>query len=171
MAGRLSPDAPGLAPSAMAEEAADPGPAPESDDAPPAIVPEVSTAGIPHPSTEAFVPPPPMDPRGRVEPEARPDPFREADRVNGAAPERKRGAGLLRRVTSGRARKEEAKRREAAKAMAPAEPAFEPELDARPGDELEQPKLVGVERDDGFGAGQSEDDLLDIPAFLRRQAN
>ena len=115
-----------------------------------------------------------MDPRGRVEPETSPDPFREADMINGAGPERKRGAGLLRRVTgAGRARKEEAKREQAAKAadhVAPAESVFEPEVDGRPADEPEQPKLVDVERDHG-AAGQSEDDLLDIPAFLRRQAN
>ncbi len=166
------PEAPGVASSAMDEEAVDPGPATGPGDFPRPIVPQVATSGIPHPSTEAFVPPPPMDPRGRTEPETRPDPFREADMINGGtAPERKRG-GLLRRVTgAGRAKKEEARREEAAKAMEPAEPVFEPKLDARPADEPEQPKLVDVERDDGTGPGQSEDDLLDIPAFLRRQAN
>ncbi len=170
--GEPLPEAPGLGSSAVEEEAVDPRLATEPGHSPRPIVPEVATGGIPHPSTEAFVPPPPMDPRGRVEPETRPDPFREADMINGGAPGRKRGAGLLRRVTgAGRAKKEEARREEAAKAVEPAEPVFEPELDARPADEPEQPKLVDVDRDDGTGPGQSEDDLLDIPAFLRRQAN
>jgi cell division protein FtsZ len=174
------------APTAMEAAAMDPVPVRAAEIAPPPlvpaplvpapIIPEIATGGIPHPSTEAFVPPPPMDPRGRVEPEPRPDPFREADMINGAAPERKR-TGLFGR---GRARKEEARREEAARAAMelaataePAEPVFEPELDARPVAELEQPeqpKLVDIERDDG-AAGQGDDDLLDIPAFLRRQAN
>ncbi len=170
-ANEAASEATGVGASAMIEEAGDQGPANEPDKTPAPIIPELVTGGIPHPSTEAFVPPPPMDPRGRVEPETRPDPFREADMINGgAAPERKRGVGLLRRVT-GRAKKEEARREEAAKAMVPAEPVLEPKLDARPANEPEQPKLVDVERDDGTGPGQGEDDLLDIPAFLRRQAN
>ena len=44
--------------------------------------------------------------------------------------------------------------------------------DVRPGDLVQaRGRLVDVDRDDGTGRGQSEDDLLDIPAFLRRQAN
>ncbi len=165
--------------SATNEEALDLGQPIEPSDSPPTVVPEPVSGGIPHPSTEAFVPPPPMDSRGRVGPDTRPDPFREADMINGGgAPERKRGPGLLSRVTgAGRAKREEAKREEAAKAMdaakamEPTEPVLEPKLDTRPADEPEQPKLVDVEREDGIGPAQSEDDLLDIPAFLRRQAN
>ncbi len=150
---------------------------PETDGAAPPVVPEASTGGIPHPSTAAFVPPPPMDPRGRIEPETAPDPFREADMINGGAPEkaRKRGAGLLRRVTGvGRAKKAEAKREAAVPAIEPAAPAPEPAAPApesRPDAELDQPKLIGVEPDDRLDSGRSEEDLLDIPAFLRRQAN
>ena len=114
------------------------------------------------------MPPPPIDPRGLTEQETHPDPFREAEMINGATTsERKRGTGLLRRVTgAGRA-----KREEAAKAIDSGEPIFEPGIETGPTDEPEQPKLVDVELEDGTGRAQSEDDLLDIPAFLRRQAN
>ena len=165
-------ETPAFGSNAIDEQTMDPKPAPGLGNFSWPSAPAVTTGGIPHPSTEAFVPPPPMDPRGRVESETHPDPFREADMINGSgSPERKR-TSLLRRVTgAGRAKKEEAKREEAAKAMEPVEPVFEPKLDPRPVEEPEQPKLVDVERDDGTGRGQSEDDLLDIPAFLRRQAN
>jgi cell division protein FtsZ len=148
------------------------GPAAEGNDIREPAKREPVGGGIPHPSTEAFVPPPPMDPRGRTEPDSRPDPFREADMINGGtAPDRKRG-GLLARVTgAARARKEEAKREEDAPAAEPIEPIFEPSLEARPVVQPEQPQLVDVDHDDATGRGHSEDDLLDIPAFLRRQAN
>ena len=139
----------------------------------PPIAPALMTSGSLHPSADVFVPPPPVDPRGPTEQETQPDPFREAEMINGnTATERKRGPGLLRRVTGvGRARKDEAKREEAAKGIDSGEPIFEAEIEAKPSDEPEQPKLVDVELEDGTGRAQSEDDLLDIPAFLRRQAN
>ncbi len=190
------PDAAELRPSAMDEKVSDSGLGLDPDRPAAPILPEMSTAGIPHPSTGAFVPPPPMDPRGRSEPETPPDPFREADMINGGAPERarKRGGGLLSRVTgAGRAKKEEAKAKAEAEAEAeaqaqaraqkpampvgPAEPVepvgpvIKPEQDVLSEAEIEQPKLVDVEPDDRTGAGQGEEDLLDIPAFLRRQAN
>ena len=91
--------------------------------------------------------------------------------VGGTAPERKRG-GLLARVTgAARAKKEEAKREQEAQTADPIESVLEPSIETRPVEQPEQPKLVDVEHDDGMGRGQSEDDLLDIPAFLRRQAN
>ncbi|MGB8274939.1 MAG: cell division protein FtsZ, partial [Alphaproteobacteria bacterium] len=63
-----------------------------------------------------------------------------------------RGPSLLERVTgTGRARK-------APEARPPAgEPA--------------QPKLSGLDRQEKIVPSTPEDDLLDIPAFLRRQAN
>jgi len=139
----------------------------------PPPAPALMTSGSLHPSADVFVPPPPIDPRGPAEQETHPDPFREAEMINGASTtERKRGPGLLRRVTgAGRARKDEAKREEATKAMNSGEPIFEPEIETKPSDEPEQPKLVDVELEDTTGRAQSEDDLLDIPAFLRRQAN
>ena len=169
-----APAAPSAAPieAEAQDEILDLGPAIEPAQAPPPIVPETPTAGIPHPSTEAFVAPPPMDPRGRMEPEPEPDPFREADMINGAPPERKRRGGLLGMVTgNGRSKKAMAKREEEAKAKEAVEPASEPELSPSASEDLEQPQLVGVDSPDGMGAGQGEDDLLDIPAFLRRQAN
>ena len=159
--------------SAINDEALDLGLPIEPSDSPPPIAPELETDGIPYPSADAFVPPPPMDPRGRVELETHPDPFREADMINGAAaPVRKLGSGLLRRVTGvGRAKKEEAKRDVATKVLETAVPIVEPKLETRPAGEPEQPKLVDIEREDVNGPAHSEDDLLDIPAFLRRQAN
>lgn len=40
---------------------------------------------------------------------------------------------------------------------------------AEPG--LNQPRLTGLDPAERVGVSQSEEDLLDIPAFLRRQAN
>ena len=64
---------------------------------------------------------------------------------------------LIERVTGvGRAR------------SAPTEPAVRPV--AQPMRPAAQPRLTPLESDDGLGLNK-EDDLLDIPAFLRRQAN
>ncbi|NQV82878.1 MAG: hypothetical protein HQ494_03565 [Rhodospirillales bacterium] len=46
---------------------------------------------------------------------------------------------------------------------AQAEPSVEPIA--------QQPRLMGVDTQDRLPTSQGEDDLLDIPAFLRRQAN
>ena len=48
-----------------------------------------------------------------------------------------------------------------------------PEIDGGPAGNAapEQARMDGVERRDGVKATRSEEDLLDIPAFLRRQAN
>ena len=45
-----------------------------------------------------------------------------------------------------------------------APPAVSPEPDV-------QPQLTGFDSDDGIGSNAAEEELLDIPAFLRRQAN
>ena len=55
----------------------------------------------------------------------------------------------------------DALRNEAAKADAAKAPAPQPE----------QPRLDGIDPQDRVRPSQAEEDLLDIPAFLRRQAN
>jgi len=55
------------------------------------------------------------------------------------------------------------------KKTSPAKPAVVAQ--ARPAQENAQPRLSGVDPQDRLPSSQSEEDLLDIPAFLRRQAN
>jgi cell division protein FtsZ len=118
-----------------------------------------------------FMPPPAVDPRS-AEPTRQPDPFRAADLLNAApaVPEKKRAgaASLLARMTGSARRKEAAERREpqaapAAERVAPPPPRVEPTPAQR--------RLEGVDPQDRLPSSQAEDDLLDIPAFLRRQAN
>ncbi|MDX1426033.1 MAG: cell division protein FtsZ, partial [Kiloniellales bacterium] len=42
---------------------------------------------------------------------------------------------------------------------------------AKPETTVSQPRLTGLDPAERVGVSQSEEDLLDIPAFLRRQAN
>jgi len=58
--------------------------------------------------------------------------------------------------------------RPAARPAAPAQARTEPQAAARP---AAQPRLAGLEPGERVASATSEDDLLDIPAFLRRQAN
>jgi cell division protein FtsZ len=106
----------------------------------------------------AFIAPKPLDGRG-----ARSAPLTQPAVAPGAAvkepsPKPKgRVPSLIERVTGvGRAR------------STSAEPVLRP-LD-QPGKSNAQPRLTALEPDDGPGLSK-EDDLLDIPAFLRRQAN
>jgi cell division protein FtsZ len=111
----------------------------------------------------AFIAPRPAEPVQATAPklERTADPFAAADMAN-AAPraepvkEKRRGPSLFERVTgTGRARAQ------AAAAPAPAAPAPAPTA---------QPRLGGLDPVDR-AAQPAQDDLLDIPAFLRRQAN
>ncbi len=114
-------------------------------------------AGAAGPPDDGFVPPPAVEPGEGAQPPAEAEPFAAAAMANGPRPrpERRRGPTLFERVTgAGRARQtrpEPEKVAESAVAAAAASPA------AVPADRLAPPRV--------------EDDLLDIPAFLRRQAN
>jgi len=123
-----------------------------------------------------FIPPPPAEPNSPGHAGVAPDPFKEADLINGGKPvaERRRGPNLFQRIkASSRARREAPETPEnqdkhaaipAPAAMAPAAP--------KPAAPPAQTRLDGVDRIAHANAAvQSEEDLLEIPAFLRRQAN
>ena len=100
-----------------------------------------------------FIPPPAIEPGGDAPRPAEAEPFAAAAMANGPqpTPERRRGPTLFERVTgSGRARQLRPKRERAADALA------------------EAPTPVAADR---LVPPRVEEDLLDIPAFLRRQAN
>ena len=131
---------------------------------------------------------------------SRPDPFAVADLANAARPQRaealervekpavsptprNKAYSLFRRVTgglTGAAETESADMQPKAAAQQvrrepviarPSEPQVAPkpsEPAGNPAAEARQPKLTGIEP---IPAGKDEEDLLDIPAFLRRQAN
>ncbi|MEQ8640045.1 MAG: cell division protein FtsZ [Alphaproteobacteria bacterium] len=148
---------------------------------------------------EPFIAPPPVT-TGRRPAVSRPEPFAEADMVNGRGqPMRgRRGPSLFERVTgTGRARRrpDETRDPEASAATAgpvatrpattgepapaprqpeaaaehPARPAGRPQVVARQA--TPQAQLGGLTATERPGRTPHEDDLLDIPAFLRRQAN
>jgi cell division protein FtsZ len=127
------------------------------------IVEEATPAPAPEPATAAraadsFFAPRPMEPERSPEPEprfTRPDPFAEAAMANGT-PQQSSKPSLFERMT-GRARKKE-------------EPA--PERTPRVSGREEVPMTLrnAGSRNSGGGASEGEDQI-DIPAFLRRQAN
>jgi cell division protein FtsZ len=93
-----------------------------------------------------------------------------APQVESAAPARQPRPGLFSRVTGGGLLRKEPEPRTVA---ADPEPRREPigQVRAAPPPAPEQPRLEGVDRGDRRPPAQAEEDLLDIPAFLRRQAN
>ena len=139
---------------------------------------------------EAFIPPPPVEPVRSSPEKPASDPFREADMLNTAPPvEKKKAPNLFQRMT-GNSWNRKPDREESdlvennAKTVPSAvttEPQRTPELSPAPvppapeGPSVQpiaqQPRLTGVDAQGRLPTSQSEDDLLDIPAFLRRQAN
>ena len=136
---------------------------------------------------EPFIAPPAVAPpaeveRARTRPPA--DPFAIAAMANGAAERAKRrGFGLFQRVTGPRARRDDAPpildepaeprleepvvRRASAAPRTPPGPPPGP-TGTKP---QAQPNLGGLEPATRKSAHDEEEDLLEIPAFLRRQAN
>ena len=141
----------------VVEQRAEPMPAlvaaPMAEEAPALPMPVAPT---PAAARDAFIPPRPVEPSTRRLPDAAPaNPFATADLVN-AGPastgEKRTGFGkLFRKVTSTTAERK----------PGPAKPAAAPA----------QPSLGGMDPKDRLKTSEAEDDLLDIPAFLRRQAN
>jgi cell division protein FtsZ len=126
---------------------------------------------ISRPSADPFVAPPPAVPprQAAAEPTASADPFGAAALANAGGAAAK-APTLFQRVTGmGRKPREEAevksepeaKTTTVASAPAPVAPKAE----------SDQPKLGPLDRADRVTASSADDDLLDIPAFLRRQAN
>jgi cell division protein FtsZ len=134
-----------------------------------------TTAAAPErPAADPFVAPPPVMPpkQPMVEPSAAADPFAAAAVVNaGGSPVR--APSLFARVTGmGRKARTEEPVVETpqadllqAPASAPVKPAETPAVQAS------DPKLGPLDRTDRIAPSRADDELLDIPAFLRRQAN
>ena len=153
-------------------------PAVTSEPKPSAAVAATAVRGTPPPATpgtdrsDAFIPPAPAE-RAPGEIAKAADPFAAAAMANGAKepqkPEaspvaREKGPSLFERVT-GTTRAAKIAR---AVKMEPASPApATPPEQAKP----TQTRLGGVHPGERLAQSQSEEDLLDIPAFLRRQAN
>jgi cell division protein FtsZ len=139
---------------------------PEPETITPAPKPTPTEAPAPTAQSEGgdgdpFIAPAPVVPSERPGAASKADAFAEAAITNGGgdAGKRKRGPSLLQRVTmSGRARQQRL---------------FGGDRNDKPAtrEEPEQPKLGGLESSENKGTRKNEDDLLDIPAFLRRQAN
>ena len=110
-------------------------------------------------------------------PEAAPrtaDAFRASDLVNAAPrpepkaePARSRGQSLFRQIT-GLGLKSDKAEPAPARAESPRQPA-QPPAPQQP--QAAQPRLGALNPSDRVRPSQSEDEMLDIPAFLRRQAN
>tara|TARA_A100001037_G_scaffold280264_2_gene282860 strand:- start:16 stop:1785 length:1770 start_codon:yes stop_codon:yes gene_type:complete len=150
----------------------------DSDGAGPAGTQDVpEPADIPPPA-DAFIPPIPMEAQSRTPQAERPEPFAEAAMTNGAPTTSNRSGSpsLLERMTgTGRAKKQ----REVAEPAAPAPSAptaTKPDAPApspvpAPAAEATAPAMPQVEPSDRLAPPRPDEDLLDIPAFLRRQAN
>ncbi|MHB1065646.1 MAG: cell division protein FtsZ [Georgenia sp.] len=172
---RVAPAAPAMVPSrpaaapvmsAPVQEPAPAAPAPEAEAplmAEPAMAPAAASAAPvaqPVKKPEAFIPPRPVEPTGKRTAEPVANPFTTADLVNAgsapAKPARGRIGSLFGRVTGGSAPRKAP--------TAPAEPAKAAPAPA-------QASLGGLDPKDRVKVSEGDDDLLDIPAFLRRQAN
>ena len=157
-------------------------------ESPPIAVAVATTDGALPPAieqgtAEPFIPSAPVQ-AGQVS-KAQPDPFAAAAMTNGAArPDRQapaaaapaRAPSLFERVTgTGRAAWGARSARTAEAAPAPTPNRVEPRpMEARPAaarTEAAQPQLGGLDPADRIATSTPEEDLLDIPAFLRRQAN
>ncbi|MGQ0663351.1 MAG: cell division protein FtsZ [Pseudomonadota bacterium] len=134
-----------------------------------AVAPATVASATAVPAAEAgasFIAPQPVEPTARparVEAGKAADPFAAAAMENAPPPvkERHRGPSLFERVTgTGRARSQAAEPTPA-RVIPPAAPAPVPV----------QPRRGGLDAADRIAPAKIDDDLLDIPAFLRRQAN
>jgi cell division protein FtsZ len=128
----------------------------------PATVREFTRTPSPAPQDRPFIPRAPAT--AQTPAPMRPDPMAEADMMNGggeAPAARKSGPSLFSKVTG-----QNWMRRGAAEAVDQA-----PEsLPQRP-QETPRPKLSGMSSGERSTKSSADDDLLEIPAFLRRQAN
>ncbi len=95
------------------------------------------------------------------------NPFAAAAMANGSR-ERKGPGGMFRKLTEARNKNKEVKAVKPAEAPVLA-PAPAPAAESNPPNT--QPRLGGMDPVDRMPMSQSDDDLLEIPTFLRRQAN
>jgi cell division protein FtsZ len=127
--------------------------------APPEVAPDA-----PKPDGDSFIPPPPVYPE---EPAVPADPFAEAAIANGDAGGKRRKPSLFERVAEAAGVVSADRRTELPQRV---EPVAAP---ATPGTAAEerQPRLGALEPNGSTGPTDAEGEMLDIPAFLRRQAN
>jgi cell division protein FtsZ len=159
-----------------APQAAAPAPAMPRAPVAAAPAPKVEQEPVPQPEPEpqrpmaredSFLAPPPAMPQRRREPEQKPEPQAAAALASGGHEQRR--PSLFERMTgTGRAkesRQEVKERSEPAMSSAPKAPATRPAPEPQP-----EPSLV-ADASNRMEVSSVEDDVLDIPAFLRRQAN
>ncbi len=141
--------------------------APQAAPEPMAVSEPVPEPIQPAAKDDSFMAPAPAAPQRRREPEQKPEPHAAAALANGANEPRR--PSLFERMTgTGRAKEprvEAKERAEPAMSNAPKAPQFAP-ASAAPS----QPSFV-AEAENRMEVSSVEDDVLDIPAFLRRQAN
>ncbi len=139
--------------------------------------------GSPPPATpsvgahDAFIPPAPAEPQA-PEGSAEPDPYAVAAMSNGAkgrkpeAPGKpaKKRLSLFKRVTGNRQPAEDKAEKHKVQPVARHQPHGAPVQTVKPVP-AGQDQLGGLNPSDRITASDGEEDLLDIPAFLRRQAN
>jgi len=153
---------------------------------------ESSLVDLPAPESmdESFIPPPPVEPARSAPERLRVDPFGEADMLNSTpVAEKKKAPTLFQRMTGNswnrKPDREEPNLMEkneksgtsaaATELQRAPEPAIPPAPSAQAAPSVQpapqQPRLTGVDTPERLATSRGEDDLLDIPAFLRRQAN
>jgi len=129
-------------------------------------VPAAASASPLANTPDVFIPPQPVT-RSGVETRSAPDPFKDAAMKNGIRPSEGEAARAKPRVSSLFARVTGAGRvSRATKPEAGSEPVAE-----RPVAPPMQQRLGGLNPEERLPASQPEEEVLDIPAFLRRQAN
>ena len=171
-------------PAAMTAASAAPPPSPAATSpatAQPSAAEPSRPARPPRPAAtqEGFLPPLPADPRS-AEPKLgeRPaaPPATRAPESAADDRDRRRGPSLFQRMTgAARTRKDQdsAPTASVTTSATPtrATPALAVTRPSAPATAPEQPRLQGVDAKDRISTSHNEEDLLDIPAFLRRQAN
>ena len=131
----------------------------------PVVVAAARSASAPD-APDVFIPPQPVS-RSGVETRSAPAPFKDAAMKNGSGPSEAETVRAKPRVSSLFARVTGAGRvSRASKPEVGLEPAAERPV-ARP----QQARLGGLNPEERLPASQPEEEVLDIPAFLRRQAN
>jgi cell division protein FtsZ len=161
--------------------------------APTQAVPAVQAPMPQGKAEDHFVPPPPVDAKTGVRPHVtRPNPMNEAALVNGGqAPAKRRWTSILEIVANSSRRPARGQEPVIARAAAsqaqahapeaslplpeparPEPPKVEAKAPERPAPAPQQSELGGLEPTQPVQTrGAGDDELLDIPAFLRRQAN
>ena len=145
---------------------------------------------VPDSAEDSFIPPPPIEPIRSSPEQLATAPSPEAEMLDNAPPiEKKRIPNLFQRMTGNswnrKTDREEPNLMERNQKTVPNALACEPQRTPEPSPAAgssvlahppvepiaQQPRLTSVDAQDRLPTAQGEEDLLDIPAFLRRQAN